>query len=198
MFRATMDPSSGETAVCCDTWHLLFCVDDCQLCKVHPAYQTVIHAVWLSLHTNHPYSVTVPAYQVTPCIPDSHPCSMTVPAYQSTPCITVIHIVWLSVHTRQSSMQYDCPCIPVIHTVWLSLHTGVHLAYKTVIHAVWLSLHTRVHSAYQSSIQCDCPCIPGYTLHTRQSSMQCDCPCIPDSHPCSVTVPAYQTVINTE
>jgi len=29
----------------CDTWYLLFCADDCLVCRVefHPAYQTVIH-----------------------------------------------------------------------------------------------------------------------------------------------------------
>jgi len=27
----------------CDTWYLLFCMDDCLVCRVHPAYQTVIH-----------------------------------------------------------------------------------------------------------------------------------------------------------
>ena len=38
MFQATMCPSSGETTVfLCDTWYLLFCMDDCLVC------QTVIH-----------------------------------------------------------------------------------------------------------------------------------------------------------
>jgi len=30
-----MGPSSGETIVFCDNWNLLFCVDDCQVCRVH-------------------------------------------------------------------------------------------------------------------------------------------------------------------
>jgi len=33
-----------EKQLCfCDTWYLLFCVDDCLVCRVEPAYQTVIH-----------------------------------------------------------------------------------------------------------------------------------------------------------
>ena len=33
-----------EKQLClCDNWYLLFCVDDCLVCRVHPAYQTVIH-----------------------------------------------------------------------------------------------------------------------------------------------------------
>jgi len=35
-----------EKQLClCDTWYLLFCVDDCLVCRVefHPAYQIVIH-----------------------------------------------------------------------------------------------------------------------------------------------------------
>jgi len=28
MFGATMCPSSGETTVLCDSWYLLFCMDD--------------------------------------------------------------------------------------------------------------------------------------------------------------------------
>ena len=27
----------------CDTWSLLFCMDNCLVCRVYPAYQTVIH-----------------------------------------------------------------------------------------------------------------------------------------------------------
>ena len=30
MFRATVCPSSGETV----TWYLLFCVDDCLVCRI--------------------------------------------------------------------------------------------------------------------------------------------------------------------
>jgi len=33
-----------EKQLClCDTWYLLFCVDDCLVCRVQGAYQTVIH-----------------------------------------------------------------------------------------------------------------------------------------------------------
>jgi hypothetical protein len=38
-----------EKQLClCDTWYLLFCVDDCLVYRVefHPAYQTVIHTEW--------------------------------------------------------------------------------------------------------------------------------------------------------
>jgi hypothetical protein len=34
MFWATMWPSSGEAMYLCDTWYLLFCMDDCLVCRV--------------------------------------------------------------------------------------------------------------------------------------------------------------------
>ena len=47
MFRANMGPSSEKKTVC-DTWYLLFCVDDCLVCR-----------------------------SICSCIPDSHPHRMT-------------------------------------------------------------------------------------------------------------------------
>jgi len=38
IFRATMGPSSGEILCFCDTWYLLFCVDDC------PVYTVQFHS----------------------------------------------------------------------------------------------------------------------------------------------------------
>jgi len=33
-----------EKQLClCDTWYPLFCMDDCLVCRVHRAYQAVIH-----------------------------------------------------------------------------------------------------------------------------------------------------------
>ena len=35
-----------EKQLClCNTWYLSFCVDDCLVCRLHPAYQRVIHTI---------------------------------------------------------------------------------------------------------------------------------------------------------
>jgi len=36
MFWATVCPSSGETTVLCNSWYMLFCVDDLLVCRVIP------------------------------------------------------------------------------------------------------------------------------------------------------------------
>ena len=52
----------------CDTWYLLFCVDDCLVCRVefHPAYRTVIHSCfsWCWAHSR-PKHVEIDKYKYT-------------------------------------------------------------------------------------------------------------------------------------
>jgi len=46
MFQATMCSSSGETAISMQHLVLVTRVDDWLVCRVLPAYQTVIHTEW--------------------------------------------------------------------------------------------------------------------------------------------------------
>jgi len=80
MFRATTCPSSGEKLYLCDIWYLLFCADDCLVCRVHlhPTYQTVIHTVPSTFGNCH-------SVWMTAC-------------YAGYSC---------TLHTKQSSIQYQ-------------------------------------------------------------------------------------------
>jgi len=42
-FRWLRAHHEEEQLCLCDTWYLLFCVDHCLVCRVHPAYQAVIY-----------------------------------------------------------------------------------------------------------------------------------------------------------
>ena len=48
MFRAAVGPSSGETTVFYYTWYLLFCVDDCLVCR----------SICFCIPDSHPHRIT--------------------------------------------------------------------------------------------------------------------------------------------
>jgi len=91
-----------EKQLClCDTWYLLFCVDDCLVCIPDSHPHRIIHTVWYAYRTViHTESSTLSGMHTRQSSTHNHPHCLV--------CIPVIHTessTRSGMHTRQSSIQ---------------------------------------------------------------------------------------------
>jgi len=155
----------------CDTWYLLFCMDDCLFAGAYaPAHQTVTHT-GSCIPESHPYRIPIyatlgtcysvwmtvwyegayaPAYQTVThtgsCIPESHP--YTIPIYATLgTCYSLRMTVWYAgaYAPAYQTVTHTGSCIPESHPYRIRIYATLSTCYS-----VWTTgmqehmlLHTR-------------------------------------------------------